>query len=61
MSLEKISAVEITAHRLRSMARDLILEAEALESSLPKARRKAGPIYFKDNQGRKTLIKEIKI
>lgn len=60
--LRQLSAAELTAHRLRTMARDLVLEAEALEASVPREKSKTGRLYFTDpDTGKRTKIKTIKM
>lgn len=44
MALRQITPAEITAAKLRKMARDLILEAEALESTVKPVKTKRGPV-----------------
>jgi len=44
MALRQITPAEITAAKLRKMARDLILEAEALEASIKPAKTKRRPV-----------------
>ena len=43
MALRKLTPAEITATRLREMARDLVLEAEALEATIDRPKEKSTP------------------
>lgn len=62
MAIQPLTAAELAAARLRVIARDLILEAEALEASVPREKSKSGPIYFTDpDTGKRTRIKTIKM
>ncbi len=62
MILRKVTTAEITATRLRKMARDLILEAEALEATAP-----AGPampiknVFTNPLTGKATRIKKMEM
>ncbi len=62
MPLRKVTPAEITATRLRKMARDLILEAEALEATAPSRPRTGANNIFKDPlTGKVTRIKKVEM
>ncbi len=63
MALRKVTAAEITAARLRKMARDLVLEAEALEATVQAVQEAGGKLgVFRDPvSGKQETIVEVEL